>query len=96
MKIIECKKLIRQGKLKSQFRKDCRCSEYLTIVNKNIAFLCIDTLCLVNTETLKFLTFIIEVVELEGLIQKTTLIRHVDTVYMYQMIRRTVREKDND
>jgi len=31
--------------MRSPFRKDCRCSEYLAVVNKNIAFLCVDTLC---------------------------------------------------
>jgi len=31
--------------MKSRFRKDCRCSEYLTMVNRNMDFLCVDILC---------------------------------------------------
>ena len=50
------------------------------------------TLCvLVNAEIPKVSEFIIEVEEPEAVREKI-----IDTVYTYQMIRRTVREKHND
>ena len=50
------------------------------------------TFCiLVNAEIPKVSEFIIEVEEPEAVREKI-----IDTVYTYQMIRRTVREKHND